>query len=236
MPERSPGEEAAVGHGLVVVDHDRLGHVPALPAGLAGPVGEIDVVAVEPVSLVEAAELGQELAAEEEEGAEQPVGLHGSVRPLVEEVVIALAALRVEHTAQRCPPHEGAAHGREATARRLPAPVGIVHLRADDPRPRVRFGELAQGRDRARSGLDVRVRGDHERRARRGDAAVDVGAEAERPLVVDHARTGRRRRAARIRDEHELVHLRSERLQALSRIRVAGSPDHDCRHTHSSDR
>ena len=94
VPERPPGEEALVGDGLVVVDRDRLRDVPALPAGLARAVGEVDLLAVEPVALVEAAELVEQLAAEEEERAEQPVGGGRLGRVLVEQVVAALALLR----------------------------------------------------------------------------------------------------------------------------------------------
>src|SRR4051812_1657477 len=67
VPERAPREKAAVGHGLVVVDDDRAGDVPALPAGLLRPVGEVDVLAVEVVALVEPAELLEQLPSKEEE-------------------------------------------------------------------------------------------------------------------------------------------------------------------------
>jgi 3-deoxy-7-phosphoheptulonate synthase class II len=99
-----------------------------------------------------------------------------------------------------------------------------------------RLGELVQRGDRARPRLDVRVRGDDERRARCGDAAVDVGAEAERALVLDHPRAARGRRAAGVGDQHQLVHLRRERLQARAWIRVARGPDHNSSDAQSSSR
>src|SRR3954454_19951232 len=57
VPKRAAREEAPVGDSLVVVDDDRVGYVPALPAGLARAVGEVDVVAVQSIALIEAAEL-----------------------------------------------------------------------------------------------------------------------------------------------------------------------------------
>src|SRR5207237_6035399 len=62
VPERPPREEPPVCHRLVVVDDDRVRHVPPLPPGLARAVREVDVVAVQPVALVGAAELLQHLA------------------------------------------------------------------------------------------------------------------------------------------------------------------------------
>src|SRR5256886_15628696 len=100
VPERAAGEEAAVGHGLMVVDHDRAGHVPALPAGLARAVREVDVVAVETEAFVEAAELVEHLAAEEEEAAEQPVRRSRLPGVLVQEGALPLGPLGVEHLAQ----------------------------------------------------------------------------------------------------------------------------------------
>ena len=101
VPERPAGEQALVGDGLVVVDRDRLGDVPPLPAGEARAVGEVDLLAVEPVALVEAAELVEQLSAEEEEGAEQPVRECRVGRVLVEQIVAALPLLRLEQAAER---------------------------------------------------------------------------------------------------------------------------------------
>src|SRR5437773_7697840 len=114
VPEGPPCEETLVCHGLVMVDRHGLRDVPPLPAGLAGAVGEVDLLAVEVVALVEAAELLEQLAAEEEEGAEQPVGLDRLGRVLVEEVVAALALLRLQHAPERGPADDRSAHGREA--------------------------------------------------------------------------------------------------------------------------
>ena len=66
VPDRPACEEALVGHGLVMVDVSTACGTyhrsqPALSA-----VGEVDLLAVEPVALVEAAELVEQLSAEEE--------------------------------------------------------------------------------------------------------------------------------------------------------------------------
>jgi hypothetical protein len=73
VPERMSGDEAAVADDGVAVLDEGLRHVPALPARLRRSVPEVDV-AVEPKALVEAAELFEHLAAQEQEGAEHPVG------------------------------------------------------------------------------------------------------------------------------------------------------------------
>ena len=59
---------------------DGLRDEPALPAGLPGPVAEVDVLAVEAEAFVEAAELVEHLAAQEEERAEHPVRLASARR------------------------------------------------------------------------------------------------------------------------------------------------------------
>src|SRR5439155_26054074 len=104
--------EPAVGDSLVVVDRDCLRDVPALPTGLAGAVGEVDLLDVEPVALVEAAKLLEHLASEEEESAEQPIRGGRVGRVLVEQVVAALAPSRRQHAAQRRAAAAGAADGR----------------------------------------------------------------------------------------------------------------------------
>src|SRR4051812_50074099 len=84
-----------------MVDRDCLGHVPPLPAELGGAVGQVDVVAVEPVTLVQAAELFQHLPAEKEEGAEQPVRRGRLDWMLVQEEVAAPGLLWVEQPGPR---------------------------------------------------------------------------------------------------------------------------------------
>src|SRR5207244_10348826 len=122
--------------------------VPALPARAFGPVGEVDVVAVEAVALVEPAEVVQHLAAEEEERAEQPVRGDGLDRALVEQVVAALAVGRVEQEPERRAADEGAADGREAPPRGLAAAVRVAQLGAGDPAARMALGEGSEGPDR----------------------------------------------------------------------------------------
>src|SRR3954471_2803248 len=102
-----------------MVDRDCLGHVPPLPAELGGAVGQVDVVAVEPVTLVQAAELFQHLPSEKEEGAEQPVRRGRLDWMLVQEEVAALALLWLEQPAQRRAADHGPAGCRGASARRL---------------------------------------------------------------------------------------------------------------------
>src|SRR4051812_19513689 len=87
VPERPTREKAAVGHRLVVVDDDGARDVPALPAGLARAVGEVDVLAVEVVALVEPAELLEHLPSQEQERAQEPFGRRGLVGLLVEQVM-----------------------------------------------------------------------------------------------------------------------------------------------------
>ena len=109
VPERAPREEAPVGHGRVVVRDDGGRHVPALPARVRGAVAEVDVLAVEAEARVEAAELVEHRAAQEQEGAEHPVGLDRLGRALVEVVVRALALVAADELAQRRAADERAA-------------------------------------------------------------------------------------------------------------------------------
>src|SRR3954465_15956030 len=90
VPKRPPGQKTLVGDSLVRVADDRLGDVPALPTGFRGPVAEMHVLAVEPEPGVEAAELVEHLAAEEQERGQHPLcgsGLGGAV---LQEIVIEL--------------------------------------------------------------------------------------------------------------------------------------------------
>ena len=92
-------------------------------------VAEVDLLAVHAKALVEAAELVEHRAAEEQAAAEHPVGLDGLGGTLVEEVVVALVLERRAQATQRRAPDERAAHGREAAPRRLPGAVRIDQLR-----------------------------------------------------------------------------------------------------------
>ena len=179
------------------------GHVPALPAGLGGPVAEVDVLAVEAEALVEPAELVEHLAAQKQERGEHPVGLDRLGRALVEQVVVDLARLRAQGLPERRSPDDRAADGRESAARRLPACRRGTQLRADDPGARWVSANSRRRPTASGRACGVRVRDDDERRARGGDPAVRVGREAERPLVHDQpcvdgrAPAGSRRRRAR---------------------------------------
>ena len=163
----------------------RLRDVPALPAGLRGPVAEVDVLAVEAEALVEAAELVEHLAAQEEEGGEHPVGLDRLGRPVLEQVVVELPGLRAEDRAQRRPPDDRAADRREAAARGLPAAVREEQLRADHARPRMDLGELERAA-RPRPAA-ARCPGSRRRRTGRSSRRCPVFALAANPsaFVVD---------------------------------------------------
>src|SRR5919108_3970870 len=125
VPERVAAEEPPVRLGSMGMPDDRVRDVPALPAGLGSSIGEVDLLAVEAVAVVEAAELVEHLAAQEQERAQHPVGLDRLLRPLVEQVVIPLALLRAEQAPQRRPAENRAGDGREAAPSRLPRAVGV---------------------------------------------------------------------------------------------------------------
>jgi hypothetical protein len=108
VQERPAGQERAVGDGGVGVHHTRGGDVPALPASRRSPVGEVDVLAVEAEAFVEAAELVEHLAAEQQERAEHPVGFDRIGGPVVVEV-----PLGVQPAAKRRSAHDRPAHRRE---------------------------------------------------------------------------------------------------------------------------
>src|SRR5688572_10843512 len=118
VPERSSCEEALVGRRIPAMANDRAGHVPALPARRCRPVAEVDLLAVHPEAFVEAAELLQHRAAEQEAAAEHPVGLDGLGWTLVEEVVVALVLERRAQAAERRAADERAADGGKAAPRR----------------------------------------------------------------------------------------------------------------------
>src|SRR5215203_5313692 len=96
LPQRPPRQERPVRHPSVGVSNPSSRNVPALPTSLRGPVGEVDVLAIQPEAFVEAAELVERFAAQEQEGAEHPVDLRRLLRRLVEDVMRALALLWLE--------------------------------------------------------------------------------------------------------------------------------------------
>src|SRR5207248_10785350 len=66
MPEVPACEEVLVDHGLVLVAYDRGRNPPPLPAGLHRAVAEIDVLDVQLVARIPAADLTEHRAAHEE--------------------------------------------------------------------------------------------------------------------------------------------------------------------------
>ena len=236
VPDGVAGEEPAVDHGRVLVVHDRGGHVPALPARLRGAVVQVDVLAVHAEAGVEAADLVEHRAPEEEERREHRVRLRGLLGPLVEEVVLALPAAGREEQAQGRPADERRADRREAAAGGLPRAVGIEHPRARDAAARTAHHELAQDRDRLRLRHRIRVRDHDVLAARRPEALIRVGREGEGPRVLEHAGPIRNGPDApgHVRDDHELLHLpRERRHRPLELARVA-MRDHDGRDAHPS--
>src|ERR1044072_5149949 len=107
VPERPSRQETAIRLALPLVAHPRGRDVPALPASLRGAVAEVDVLAVEAEAGVEAAQLVEHRAAQQDEAAEEPVRLRGLRRILAEVIVRALARERRQQTAQRRPADEG---------------------------------------------------------------------------------------------------------------------------------
>src|SRR5215210_7601445 len=91
VPERSASQERTVSLRRVHMRDDSLRHVPAFPAGSRGPVTEIDVLPVEPVALVESAQLGEHVSAKKKERAQHPLGFGRADGTMVQLVVSALA-------------------------------------------------------------------------------------------------------------------------------------------------
>src|SRR5581483_10103869 len=123
VPQRAAGEEAPIGKRVPAVGHDRRRHVPALPPGLRRAVAEVDLLAVHREARVEAAELVEHRAPEEQEAAEHPVRLDRPGRALVEVVVRSLPLERPEERAARRTPDERPPDRREPAARGLPRAV-----------------------------------------------------------------------------------------------------------------
>src|SRR5262249_15159455 len=138
VPKRAPREPAFVGFGLVLMAHDGRGDVPTLPAGLGRAVLQIDVLSVEAKARIEAADLVQHRATNEQEAAEHPVGLNGLRRRRLIEVEVLFLA---DFLAQRGAADNRPTDGREAAARWLPRAVWVGHLRAGDTAAFMRLHE-----------------------------------------------------------------------------------------------
>src|SRR5262249_60117501 len=107
-------------------------------------VADVDVLTVEPEARVEAAELLEHPAPEQEETAEQPVGAHRLGGILVEVVVRTLTLERRSQQAHRGSPNERAAHRREAARGGPEPPVLARHARSGNATPPIRRGERAR--------------------------------------------------------------------------------------------
>src|SRR6266545_851182 len=141
VPQRSPREKASVRLPLPFVVHDGRGDVPTLPPRPRRAITQVDVLAVEAKAGVEAADLVEHVAAEENEPAEQPVRLHRPRDVLAEVVVRTLAFQWTQHAPKRCAAAERSAHGREAATRRNELTVEPKHPRAGHAAARPRLGE-----------------------------------------------------------------------------------------------
>ena len=188
VPERPTRQEPLVGHPSMGVNDGGGGNEPALPARAHRPVAEIDVLAVEAEAVVEAAELIEHLTPQEDERADQPLGVGGLGRLLVQEVVVALARPWVEEPAKRRPADERAPDRGKGSTARLPAAVRVAQLRADHTRPGIRVTELREYRDDVLAGMGVGVGQDDPGRLGRLHPRVGVRREAARLDVANHAR------------------------------------------------
>ena len=119
----------------------------------------------------------------------------------------------------------------KAAPRRHDVAVDAEHARAGDAAARVRLRECEQRRDRAGFREGVRISEDDELARRLGEAAVRVRGEAERPLVLQHARSLRHvvDAARDVADDDELVDLRGERRQRDAQLVCVTVRDNHCR-------
>src|SRR5262249_30220112 len=117
---------------LVLVPDDCGGHPPALPTSLHRPVAEVDILDVELVAGIPAADLLEHFAPHEEEGTEHRVDLQRLDCGCVEQVVPPLPAERWKEEAQWSTTDDRAADRGKAPTRRLQRTVGVEHLRAGD--------------------------------------------------------------------------------------------------------
>jgi hypothetical protein len=216
----------------VLVLNDRLRDVPPLPARERCAIGQIDVLAIQAVTLVEATELREHPPAQHQKAPEHPVGLHRlRGRRFVEVEVMPLR----DDEAKRRPPHDGAGHRRKAAAGRLERAVGKHHLRSGDTALRIGLHERTERSDGTVARNRVRVGRDDEIAGRESHAPVDVRGEAERPFVVDGV-DSRRQRAGDVRDHDELVDLRAQGGQRELELARMAMRDDDRRDLHASTR
>ena len=218
----------------VVVDDDRARDVPPLPARLHRPVAEVDVLAVVPEPRVPAADLLEHRAALKQERAEQPVGLHGLRRALVEEVVVALLVGAAE-AAERCAANDRPAHGRKEAPRRLPGAVRPAGLRARDAAARMRIRELDERGHRAGFRNGIGIRDEHVLPRGRRDPRVHVRRERQRARILEQPDASGQLlgRAGEVRDHERLVDLGDERGQRALELGRVAVRDDDGRHLHS---
>jgi hypothetical protein len=100
-------------------------------------------------------------------------------------------------------------------------------LGPDDPAARTGGGELREDPNRISCGLRVRV-GDHDELALRlGDSAVDVGAEAERTLVLEQSSARQLQLERQVGYDDQLVDLRRQRLEAAPEVWMRPVRDDD---------
>src|SRR3954469_2248374 len=96
MPEVPAREEVLVDHGLVLVPYDSARHPPPLPPGLHRAVAQVDVLYVELVAGVPAADLLKHRAPHQEKRAEHRVDEHRLVGRSIEQVMPLLPTQRRE--------------------------------------------------------------------------------------------------------------------------------------------
>ena len=118
VPERSPGEETAVGLPPGGSGSRPPRDVPAFPVRAAGPVGEVDVVAVEAIALVQAAQLSSSSRRRKRKAPSSQSDCVGHGRPLVERGSGAAAGCSVSSS-------------RRSGVRRTSVPRTVGKLRRD---------------------------------------------------------------------------------------------------------
>ena len=206
-PFRVPVCEESVGAGVVrrqvaggvpagrvtlVVQNLRRRHIDVLPAGLAEPITQVDVLHVHEVALVETADVIECGAAQQQAGSGQPAdGTFAGLQPILAVGGRPRVGLpqRADHRV-----HSAADQARQVPRRRVHRAVGIADQRPERTRAGPPRGRVQQHVDTARTPLHVRV-GDHEKirvlelvqvfrdsAVHRGSIA-QVGAGAQQPGV-----------------------------------------------------
>src|SRR5262249_48715155 len=149
----------------------------------------------------------------------QPVRGGRLVRPLVQQVMTALTALRVEDASQRRATDERAANGRKASPRRLSAPIRGTELRPGGTAPGSVPGKVPKDPDRVRRGIRIRVRDHDELAPRHGDAAVDVRAEPSWTIALEQAYVRRQLELeGQVCDDDQLFDLWREYSEAALQV------------------